>query len=412
MRAWTTLCAVLLLGCGGSQQPEPEPAAPAPPPQPIETVHPEKQPVEEVEEEVADDDEDDYQGDPEGVEGVAEGDLMGAEPPPPPPPPPRGVVTQAALDAQMISGEKQIVADELTKASMATDRKQRVDALLKVCVNVIGRPSSVTVIKSSGYPGYDAKLVGTIYEWRFRPFLIDGNPREVCGAHTFVYDQANKDLEINLKRVSGEDVINPDARTQEKIDAAHKRLEVVTKVCVDRAGVPTAVTTLASSGHPALDEKLRATMRKWRFEPHQVDGAAVPVCGRFFSYYGKSDVGDSGVSSDVEDEQDETPPRPRIIPPAALRANLISGETVLVPDEATRKKIALDGKTRLVLVFKICVSATGTPSRVDMVRGSDYLAYNKQIMAKMWAWRFKPYMVNGKPVEVCAAHTLIYNQKD
>jgi len=46
-----------------------------------------------------------------------------------------------------------------------------------------------TVLKSSGFPAYDARLVDEVRRWRYTPFVIDGRPTPVCSVVQFVYNQ-------------------------------------------------------------------------------------------------------------------------------------------------------------------------------------------------------------------------------
>jgi protein TonB len=198
------LCSVIFLGCGGSTQPPAEPAvapapAPAPAPKkivPAETVQPEVKPEEPVaEDEGAYDDE---YGDPEGVEGGVEGGVVGgivgtpAPPPPPGPPPPAPtIIPQVAMHSNMISGEKAIVPDDATKKQIFLDGKSRLVFTLKLCVSPQGVPTTITFMKTSGYPAYDQKVLANMRHWRFKPFVVDGKPVHVCTAYTFIYNQTN-----------------------------------------------------------------------------------------------------------------------------------------------------------------------------------------------------------------------------
>jgi protein TonB len=139
-------------------------------------------------------------GDPNGVEGgveggVAGGDLNGvvAAPPPPPPPPPPAPpqnVAPTALDANRISGEKNIVPDDVTKTEISRSGKDKLIGSYKLCITNDGNISSVVQLKSTGFPAYDSKIQTTIRgEWRYRPFMVNGKPTPVCTAVTFIYSQ-------------------------------------------------------------------------------------------------------------------------------------------------------------------------------------------------------------------------------
>jgi len=45
------------------------------------------------------------------------------------------------------------------------------------------------MMKSTGSIHYDRRIERMIYAWRYRPFLIDGEPAPACTAVTFIYAQ-------------------------------------------------------------------------------------------------------------------------------------------------------------------------------------------------------------------------------
>jgi len=142
----------------------------------------------------------DPSNDVNGVEGGVEdgavgGDLDGvvaAPPPPPPPPPPRPPqnVAPTSLEANRMAGTKNIVPDDVTKVEIQRARKTKLVGTWKLCVTPEGNIGTVAQLKSTGFPAYDATITKTIRgEWRYRPFLVNGQPAPVCTAVTFIYSQ-------------------------------------------------------------------------------------------------------------------------------------------------------------------------------------------------------------------------------
>ena len=164
---------------------------------PTETVQPTK-PVDkpaEVQEESSDEGE---EGGEEGGEvgGVAGGIVggVGAAPPPPPPPPkppaPPAIVPPNALEQSRISGDKNILPDDVTKTEISRSGKNRLMIPVKVCIDKGGGISGVTIVgKGSGFSAYDEKLKREIRKWKYRPFSVNGMPAPVCSIVQFVYNQ-------------------------------------------------------------------------------------------------------------------------------------------------------------------------------------------------------------------------------
>ncbi len=69
------------------------------------------------------------------------------------------------------------------------------------------------------------------------------------------------------------------------------------------------------------------------------------------------------------------------------------------------------GTTRLVTVIKMCLSSSGIPDKLRLLKSSGYRAYDKKIIIELGKWRYRPFLVNGRPVPVCTSVTLLYNQK-
>ncbi len=111
-----------------------------------------------------------------------------------PDPPPRHdeVVKQvpvppATLKALRISGDTQLAPPDVIKTQIARDGQTRVSATLKVCLGAAGEITTVAVQRSSGYGGYDERLVEGVRAWRYRPYTIGTKGVPVCSMVTFIY---------------------------------------------------------------------------------------------------------------------------------------------------------------------------------------------------------------------------------
>lgn len=118
------------------------------------------------------------------------GGLIGGQvqPPNPPPPMPSQTVPPSLLEKLRVSGNKMIVPDAPTKATMIQAGKGKVVASMKMCIDDKGTVSSVSQLKSSGYPAYDRKITGEMRQWIYKPYKQNGRAIPVCTAVTFIYD--------------------------------------------------------------------------------------------------------------------------------------------------------------------------------------------------------------------------------
>jgi hypothetical protein len=95
-----------------------------------------------------------------------------------------------------------------------------------------------------------------------------------------------------------------------------------------------------------------------------------------------------------------------------LEGTRIAGDKNIVPDDVTKVEISRDGKSKLVGAFKLCIAVTGKVVSSRTLKSTGYLAYDTKIHKAMSAWRYRPFLVNGKAVPVCTAVTFIYSQVD
>jgi serine/threonine protein kinase len=103
---------------------------------------------------------------------------------------PPQVVAPSALDANRIAGDKNIVPDGVTMTAIGRSGQDSVVSTYKVCVTADGAINAVTLLRSTGFASYDAKIQDTIRrDWRFRPFVVNGKPAAVCTALRFLYSQ-------------------------------------------------------------------------------------------------------------------------------------------------------------------------------------------------------------------------------
>jgi protein TonB len=183
-------------------------AAPPPPPPPAGSSKPktEKKVVRKTKDLVQPDPEkkvevtSDSEAEDQGVEGGVEGGVVGGEiggvlggeiggvidaPPPPPKEEPQ-IVPQAALEAQRISGEKNIQPPN-DVATAISRSGTKATGVFKLCLNNGGGIQSIKMLKSTGYPAYDNKIKSTMNSWKYRPLMVNGKAVPVCTSVTFIF---------------------------------------------------------------------------------------------------------------------------------------------------------------------------------------------------------------------------------
>ncbi len=88
-----------------------------------------------------------------------------------------------------IAGDTAIAPDAKERTALAKAHIRKLIAALHWCVDESGHVTHVTLLRSSGLPRYDQRLVAAAREWAFKPYLDEGKPIGVCSSTHFIYKQ-------------------------------------------------------------------------------------------------------------------------------------------------------------------------------------------------------------------------------
>lgn len=62
-----------------------------------------------------------------------------------------------------------------------------VKGTVRLCADTAGTVTEATLTEATGYDEYDQKLVAAVRDWRFRPYVVNGQAYAVCSTAEFVY---------------------------------------------------------------------------------------------------------------------------------------------------------------------------------------------------------------------------------
>lgn len=96
---------------------------------------------------------------------------------------------EAPLNVQRVQGDKRITPDALTVAAILRSERSSVIGVFNVCIDSKGDVADISVVRSTRFPAYDAKIQRQVRTWRYQPVLLGGLPAPVCTKVTFVYQQ-------------------------------------------------------------------------------------------------------------------------------------------------------------------------------------------------------------------------------
>ena len=174
-------------------------------------------------------------------------------------------------------------------------------------------------------------------------------------------------------------------------------------MCVSATGKVAAVRELGHVGPASYALAVEQAVGEWRFSPIEWRGKPIAVCSYVSSRY------------PTADEPPPPPPPPPGSPPgvsgARLETNRTAGVREIVPDAAMRAGLEVVHKDRVASTFKLCVDVRGGISKVSTLLSTGSPAYDRKITSEIWAWRFRPFFIDGVVQPVCAAVTFITDLK-
>ena len=105
------------------------------------------------------------------------------------------------------------------------------------------------------------------------------------------------------------------------------------------------------------------------------------------------------------------PAPPSVIPPTAFEQQRIAGDKLIFPDDATKVAIHRAGVTRLIVPLKVCVTRTGDVDVAAVLKPSGFPAYDAHLVDEVRRWRYKPFVIDGRPTPVCSIVQFVYSQQ-
>jgi serine/threonine-protein kinase len=97
------------------------------------------------------------------------------------------LIAPGVLKSLRVSGGDQIDAPDLVQAQMVRDEHKKTSATVKVCVGTGGEVSSASMLKSSGYPAFDERILNGVRAFRYKSYTVEGRAVPVCSAVMFIY---------------------------------------------------------------------------------------------------------------------------------------------------------------------------------------------------------------------------------
>jgi TonB family protein len=183
--------------------------------------------------------------------------------------------------------------------------------------------------------------------------------------------------------------IYPIKSEQDKLEG-----EVVVKVVVSETGDVETVEVV--SGDPTLAQAATEAAKEWKFKPFIRNGKAAKVSTKLsFNFVFRDQIPD-------EPSPGSDAPRQEGSPSAGLTtvrvSEKVAQQMVLKRVEPRYPEIAKSARIQGAVVMFVVIGKEGTVKVLRLISGHPLLS--PAALSAVKGWRFRPYVLNGEPVEV------------
>ncbi len=189
--------------------------------------------------------------------------------------------------------------------------------------------------------------------------------------------------------------------------ARRRRRGGVFTACFDAAGKLDKIEVTGSNakldpafaGYPAA---VTAAARTWTVKPFTVRGKPVRACVQDTASDPPNAPGlDEEIVRDIEESEARSANITLTIPPKYFERLRTAGTATL-----TSAEIAKLGGKPSVAVYSVCIDTTGAIAKVTPIVAATPAATDQAITSKLRAWRFKPFLFDGRAMAMCASYDL------
>jgi TonB family protein len=293
--------------------------------------------------------------------------------------------------------------------------------MLKVIINKAGEIQSAQLV--SGHPMLAPAAMAAVKQWKYQPYMLNGEPVAVettlqvnfrleggpapqggvvgsvpgglpSGAIGSVMSSAVliSEAEMETIRTVKVDPIYPPAAIQQGIQGV-----VELELRINPSGDVDRVTLI--SGHPILAPAAIEAVKQWKYKPYQLNGspATVETTVRMnFTLPGEiapSDDALRGVSKNADKNTPGANLPQRVRVSQGVESGLIRSRFhPAYPQEAKDRHV--EG----TVLLSVKIDKEGNVNHVELISGHPLLA--PAAIEAVEQWKYKPYLLNGNPVEV------------
>jgi TonB family protein len=353
------------------------------------------------------------------------GKPVAAAPPPPPPPPlpamtgkPIGLpqrVSAGVMAGNLISNVVPVYPEE------AKAQHVQGAVVLRARISKEGTVKDVQVI--SGPPPLIVSAIDAVRQWKYKPYLLNGEPTEVDTTININYtfgEAADSQLQAapgssqagarNPLRVApglmdGNLISKVDPVYPEIAKAAHVQGIVVLHAVISKEGVVEDLSVI--SGAPMLTSSAIEAVKQWKYKPYLLNGQPWGVETAINVNFTLGDAASSqtptvlvmAAQPDKDSEGRAAQEYKDMVSALRKIGGNVSSPILIYRVDPEFSAEARQAKIGGVVLVGMIVTPKGVPLNVHVVRGIGH-GLDEQAVAAVKQYGFKPAMENGNPVPV------------
>jgi len=302
--------------------------------------------------------------------------------------------------------------------------------VLHALISKTGTVESLDVI--SGAEMLRASARDAVMQWKYKPYLLNGQPTEVEANITVNFSLGDipvvgpvppgEEASAGVKQFGG-DVAAPkiiyepwpeytELAKQDKVEGI-----VLIGLVVDERGTAQHVNLLRGLGD-GLDEQALDAVKKYVFKPGTENGKPVAVYINVEVKFQLAASTAQGQSAGSQVAPVPPPPPPRLLQPqdppvsggpvqisSGVAAGMILSK--VTPVYPARAKAA---HVQGAVILHAIISKEGTVEILDVISGNGMLA--NAALDAVARWKYKPYLLNGEPTEAETSITVNFSLGD
>ncbi len=334
--------------------------------------------------------------------------------PPSPPPPPVASAQRPIGPQRVSSGVMQGLILSQPQPIYPEDAKaQHIQGVVVLHARISKEGTIKDLQLIGGPPALVVSAIDAVRQWKYKPFLVDGDPTEVDTVINVHYTLAGE-----AEPPAGGTQAEPHPATPPmliyKVDpefSAEARQQkiggvVLVGATVNLQGVADNVRVVRGIGH-GLDEKAVEAVKQYRFKPATENGVPVP---KDINIEVDFKIMDSPDAKAVAVMPPSAPVAPVAAPAESAPAEYngepvrkvgggVTAPKVIQTSEPEYSKEAKKAKFKGIVLVNLIVDANGLPQNVHVVRGVG-MGLDQKAIDAVKQYKFKPAMQDGKPVPV------------